>query len=70
LKKRQFVKSRNQLFRELPKQVMHQTLAKTLDYLEESNKIIFNTDGSIVWIFADSDKLKKALKDSKKFTKL
>ena len=31
MKKRQFVNSRNQLFRELPKQVMSQTLNKVLN---------------------------------------
>lgn len=70
LKKTRYFRSKNQLFRELPKQVMFQTLSTTLNYLEESNKIVFNKDGSIVWIFADSHKIKKALKDSEPFTKL
>jgi hypothetical protein len=70
MKKRQFVNSRNQLFRELPKQVMSQTLNKILNYLEDSNKIILNNDGSIAWIFVESDKVKKILKNSKPFKPL
>ena len=70
MKKRQFVNSRNQLFRELPKQVMPQTLNKVLNYLENSNKIILNNDGSIAWIFVDSNKVKKMLKNSKPFKPL
>jgi hypothetical protein len=70
IKRRQYFKSRNELLRKLPKQVMPTTLNTILNYLEESNKIVFNHDGSIVWIFADSPKIKKALKKSKLFTKL
>jgi hypothetical protein len=70
MKKTQYFRSKNQLSRQLPKQVMYPTLTTILDYLEESNKIIYNKDGSIVWIFADSRKIKEALKKSKLFTKL
>ena len=56
MKKIQFVTSRNQLFKELPKQVMQQTLKKILNYLEDSNKIILNNDDSIGWIFVESVK--------------
>jgi hypothetical protein len=70
MRKTQYFRSRNQLFRQLPKQVMYQTLTTILAYLEESNKIVFNKDGSIIWIFADSRKIKKTLKDSKPYTKL
>jgi hypothetical protein len=59
VKKRQYLKSRNQLFMKLPKQVMPQTLSTILHYLEESNKVTLNKDGSIVWIFPDSNKVKK-----------
>ncbi|TLX66421.1 MAG: hypothetical protein E6K94_06710 [Thaumarchaeota archaeon] len=70
MKKTQYFRSKNQLSRQLPKQVMYPTLTRILDYLEESNKIVYNNDGSIVWIFADSHKIKEALKKSKPFTKL
>lgn len=68
LKKRKYFNSRNQLFIKLPKQVMHQTLSTILQYLEESKKVVLNTDGSIVWIFSDSHKVKNALKKSKSHT--
>jgi hypothetical protein len=66
LKNKIFVDSKNHLYHLLPNKVMQQTLSKILVYLEESNKIDFNKDGSIVWIFAKSRKNAKALKGSKK----
>ena len=60
MKKRQIVSSRNQLFKALPKQVMHETLKKILSYLEDSNKIIINNDGSMAWIFVESIERKKS----------
>jgi hypothetical protein len=67
LKNHEFVNSKNHLYRILPNKVMQQTLSRILEYLEESNKIIFNKDGSIVWFFAKSTKFIRALKGSKKF---
>lgn len=57
--------SKNRLWRALPKQVQYPTFKAVLDYLEESNKIIYDKDGTIIWIFADNPKLKKTLKSSK-----
>lgn len=57
--------SKNSLWRALPRQVQYPTFKAVLDYLEESNKIMYDKDGSIVWIFADNPKLKKLLKTSK-----
>ncbi len=56
----------NQLSRSLERQVQHQTIKETLNYLEESNKIMFDKDKSIIWIFADSEKQKKLLARSTK----
>jgi hypothetical protein len=53
--------SKNLLWRRLPKQVQYPTFTTILDYLEESNKIMYDKDGSIIWIFADNPKLKKLL---------
>ncbi|MEM3085331.1 MAG: hypothetical protein QXU32_12905 [Nitrososphaerales archaeon] len=53
--------STNQLFRSLEKQVQYRTLNTILDYLESSNKITYEKDGTIIWIFADNPKLKKLL---------
>jgi hypothetical protein len=44
---------------------MYPTITTILDYLEESNKIVFKKDGSIVWIFKGASKSKKGLKVSK-----
>lgn len=66
LKKKHYLKSRDQLFIELPKQVMFQTISTILQYLEESHKITLNKDGSILWIFRDSAKIKARLKKPKR----
>jgi len=41
-----------QLWRKLPKSAMYQTFLKILDYLEYSNKIAYNKEGKIGWIFS------------------
>jgi hypothetical protein len=65
IKKKKYFTSRNQLFLSLGKSVMYPTITTILDYLEESNKIVFKKDGSIVWIFKGASKSKKGLKVSK-----
>jgi hypothetical protein len=45
---------------------MYQTFNLVLEYLQRSNKIIVAKDGRIVWVFADSEKLKRLLAESKK----
>jgi hypothetical protein len=57
--------SKNKLWRSLPRQVQYPTFKAVLDYLEESNKILYDKNGAIVWIFADNPKLKRLLKTSK-----
>lgn len=55
--------TRKELWKGLPKQIQYQTLSRILEYLESSNKIMF--DGRrIVWIAADNPKLKKLLDES------
>lgn len=61
IKESQSYPSINQLSRRLSKQVQHGTLKTILVYLEESNKIMRDKDGSIIWIFADSEKRKRSL---------
>lgn len=56
--------SKNKLWRSLPKQIQYPTFTKILDYLEESNKIIFEKDGSIAWTFVDTKTARKSLKES------
>lgn len=57
--------SKNKLWRSLPRQVQYPTFKAVLDYLEESNKILYDKNGAIIWIFADNPKLKRLLKASK-----
>ena len=44
----------------LPKQIMHQTLNLILEYLENSGKIYIGPKG-ITWIYNDNPKFKKLL---------
>jgi len=67
-KKAKNFKSKNHLFTKLPKKVMQQTLTTILAYLVESKKVTVNKDGSIVWIFPDSSKIKRRLNKSKSRT--
>lgn len=55
--------TKKQLLESLPKQMQYQTFNRILQYLESSNKIMFNSR-KIVWIFPDNDKLKKLLETS------
>lgn len=55
-----------ELLRSLPKKVMYQTFNLVLEYLQRSNKIIVTKDGRVVWVFADSEKLRRLLVESKK----
>lgn len=57
--------SKNKLWRALPKQVQYPTFKAVLGYLEKSNKIMYDKDGTIIWIFVDNPKLKKLHKASK-----
>lgn len=48
--------TRMELWRSLPKKMQYQTFKLILNYLEKSNKIMFE-DEKIVWIFSNSRKL-------------
>lgn len=41
-----------QLWRKLPRSIMYQTFLKILDYLEYSNKIAYDKEGKVGWIFS------------------
>ncbi len=56
--------SKHQLWKSLPRQVQYPTFISVLEYLEASNKITYDRDGSIIWIFADNSKLKKLLAET------
>lgn len=57
--------SRMELWMFLLRKIQYQTFKRILQYLEASNKIIFN-EGMIVWVAADNPKLKKLLEESVK----
>ncbi|MDP2667762.1 MAG: hypothetical protein Q8O65_03510 [Nitrosopumilaceae archaeon] len=56
--------SKNRLWRSLPKQVQYKTFTTILNYLEKSNKIMYDKKGTILWIFVDNPKLKKLHRQS------
>ncbi|HEV8386554.1 MAG TPA: hypothetical protein VGQ03_02925 [Nitrososphaera sp.] len=56
--------SKNKLRLSLPRQIQYSYFNQTLKYLEESNKIMYDKYGAIVWIFADKPKLRKLLSTS------
>ena len=49
--------------KQLPKQIMHQTLKIILEYLWKSGKIIYGPRG-IQWVYTEPEHLKKMLEDS------
>jgi hypothetical protein len=57
--------TKKELWNSLPKKIQYQTLNRILEYLECSNKIMFNSK-KIVWIFPDNPKLRKLLETSTK----
>lgn len=55
--------TKKQLLESLPKQIQYQTFNRILEYLESSNKIVY--DGrQIIWVFPDNPKLKKLMETS------
>ena len=57
--------TRMELWRSLPRRVQYQTFKRILDYLEASNKIVFN-GRRIVWVAADNPKLERLLESAVK----
>lgn len=55
--------TRMQLWESLPKQMQYQTFKLILEYLEKSNKIMFDND-KIIWIFANNKKLNKLIQEA------
>ena len=52
--------TRMELWKALPRQMQYQTFKLILEYLEISNKIMFEDD-KIVWIFPNNKKLNKLI---------
>jgi hypothetical protein len=57
--------TKKELWKSLPKKIQYQTLNRILQYLESSNKIMFDSR-KIIWIFPDNPKLKGLLEESTK----
>jgi len=55
--------TRMQLWKSLPKKMQYQTFKLILDYLEKSNKIMFEKD-KIIWIFANNKRLSALIREA------
>ncbi len=55
--------TRMELWKSLPKQMQYQTFKLILNYLEKSNKIIFEGN-KIIWIFPDNKKLNELINEA------
>lgn len=64
IRKEQYFESKTKLWKSLPRGVQYGTLGIALSYLERSNKITQNRDGSIVWIFVEGKRARKSLDES------
>jgi hypothetical protein len=64
IKSKKYFESKTKLWKALPRGVQYRTLGTVLAYLERSNKIVENKDGSIVWIFVEGARARKSLRES------
>ncbi len=46
--------TKNKLWRSLPRQIQYPTFNVILAYLEKSNKIVYDDDNTIVWVFSNA----------------
>src|SRR5439155_12864155 len=51
--------TKNKLWRALPRQIQYPSFKVILNYLAESNKIMFDKDGTIIWTFAHTPELQE-----------
>ncbi|MCY4491582.1 MAG: hypothetical protein OXC46_09005 [Thaumarchaeota archaeon] len=58
--------SRDKLWQTLPQNIPHQMFERIFEHLEDSNKIMINKEGIVMWIFTDNQKLEKLHHVSKK----
>ena len=63
IQKRRDYPTRMELWKSLPKGMQYQTFKLILDYLERSNKIMFDKD-KIIWIFPNNKKLNELIQGS------
>ncbi|WP_179368167.1 hypothetical protein [Candidatus Nitrosotenuis sp. DW1] len=60
-----YFKTKSQLNKKLPKAMQYPTFNFILNYLQKTNMIQINPDGSIVWIYPTSQKLKKRIREAR-----
>jgi hypothetical protein len=65
IRKNEVFETKNRLWRSLPKTMQYGTLLTILNYLQNSNKIVIEKDGTIIWTFVDTPEARKSLKQSK-----
>ena len=58
-------RNNTELYNMLPRGVQHATFKKVLEYLEQSNKIAYDKNGALFWIFAgNNSKIKNLERNS------
>ena len=60
IQKMKIYPTRMELWKSLPRKMQYQTFKLILDYLERSNKIMFDKD-KIIWIFPNNKKLNELI---------
>jgi hypothetical protein len=55
-----------QLWKQMPRQMPYHIFLAVLLFLKQNNKLLFDDDGAIIWIYADDDKSRKLLAESTK----
>jgi hypothetical protein len=63
-RKEHYFKSLTELRKSLPRKVKDENLKAVVVHIENSNKIERNRDGSLVWIWMESEAAKKSLRES------
>ncbi len=46
--------TKHKLWRSLPRQIQYRTFNVILDYLQKSNKIVYDDNNTIVWVFSNA----------------
>jgi|SRR5437867_5846992 len=64
IRKELYFESKTKLWKSLQRGVQYGTLGVALSYLERSNKITQNKDGSIAWIFVEGKRARKSIEES------
>lgn len=60
-----YFETKSQLNKRLPKAMQYPTFNFILDYLQKTNMIQLNPDGSIVWIYPTTKQLKNRISQAK-----